>query len=50
MLTQTGPRAIPDTGPDLVGRRTADFAAELALPSPTVSVDLLKFDVVVFCV
>ena len=37
MLIQTGPRAIPDTGPDLVGRRTADFAADLALPSPAVS-------------
>ena len=48
MFIQTGPRAIPDTGPDLVGHRTADFAADLALPSPTVSA--LTLSISLFCV
>ena len=37
LFFQTGPRTIPDTGPDLGAHRTSDFAADLALPSPTVS-------------
>ena len=37
LFFQTGPRTIPDIGPDLVAHRTSDFAADLALPSLTVS-------------
>ena len=33
MCMQAGPRAVPDSGPDLIRRRVSDFAAELELPA-----------------
>ena len=33
MCVQAGPRAVPDSGPDLIRRRVSDFAAELELPA-----------------
>ena len=33
MCMQAGPRAVPDSRPDLIRRRVFDFAAELELPA-----------------
>ena len=48
LYLQTGPRTIPDTGPDLVAHRTSDFAADLALPSPTVSVTYNSKNIIIY--